>query len=49
MLPRSLLQVYGIFSITGEAHPDGLNPYNTMLMITDQGEVNYVYRKIFPW
>jgi predicted amidohydrolase len=41
--------VYGIFSITGEKHPGGLNPYNTMIMITDQGEVNYTYRKIFPW
>lgn len=43
------VQVYGIFSITGEAHPEGKNPYNTMIMITDQGEINLVYRKIFPW
>lgn len=42
-------KVYGIFSITGEAHPEGKNPYNTMIMITDQGEINLVYRKIFPW
>jgi predicted amidohydrolase len=43
-------QVYGVFSITGEEHPEaGKNPYNTMIMITDQGEINLVYRKIFPW
>jgi hypothetical protein len=34
--------VYGIFSLTGEAHPQGLNPYNTLIMVTDQGEVNLV-------
>lgn len=37
--------VYGIFSLTGEAHPEGKNPYNTLIMITDQGEINLVYRK----
>jgi len=43
-------KVYGIFSITGEQHPEaGKNPYNTMIMVTDTGEVNLVYRKIFPW
>lgn len=43
-------QVYGIFSITGEQHPEAnKNPYNTMIMVTDTGEVNLVYRKIFPW
>ncbi len=41
--------MYGIFSITGEAHPEGKNPYNTLIMITDQGEINLVYRKVFPW
>ena len=41
--------VYGIFSLTGEEHPEGLNPYNTLIMITDQGEINLVYRKMFPW
>ncbi|KAF5836623.1 carbon-nitrogen hydrolase [Dunaliella salina] len=43
-------QVYGIFSITGEQHPDASkNPYNTLIMITDKGDINLVYRKIFPW
>ncbi|KAL4444375.1 hypothetical protein ABPG75_012112 [Micractinium tetrahymenae] len=41
--------VYGIFSLTGEEHPEGRNMYNTLIMITDQGEINHVYRKIFPW
>ena len=41
--------VYGIFSLTGEEHPDGLNPYNTLIMIDDQGKVALEYRKIFPW
>lgn len=41
--------VYGIFSLTGEYHPEGKNPYNTLIMVTDQGEINHVYRKIFPW
>ncbi|KAL4420107.1 hypothetical protein ABPG77_000588 [Micractinium sp. CCAP 211/92] len=41
--------VYGIFSLTGEEHPEGKNPYNTLIMITDKGDINLVYRKIFPW
>ena len=41
--------VYGIFSLTGAEHPEGLNPYNTLIMINDQGEVCLTYRKIFPW
>ncbi len=42
-------KVYGIFSLTGEKHPNGLNPYNTLIMINDKGEVVLTYRKIFPW
>ena len=42
-------KVFGIFSITGEEHPEGLNPYNTLIMIDDQGEIKLTYRKIFPW
>ncbi|KAK9809224.1 hypothetical protein WJX72_011613 [[Myrmecia] bisecta] len=42
-------KVYGIFSLTGEEHPEGKNPYNTLIMITDKGDINLVYRKVFPW
>lgn len=29
--------MYGIFSLTGEEHPEpGKNPYNTLIMITDK-------------
>lgn len=42
-------KVWGIFSLTGEEHPDGLNPYNTLIMIDDKGKVVLEYRKIFPW
>jgi hypothetical protein len=33
-------------SCSGEQHPEGKNPYNTMVMITDAGEVNLVYRYV---
>jgi amidase len=42
-------KVWGIFSLTGEAHPEGLNPYNTLIMLNDKGELALTYRKIFPW
>lgn len=42
-------KVWGIFSLTGEAHPEGLNPFNTLIMINDKGEKALTYRKIFPW
>lgn len=41
--------VWGIFSITGERHPEGKNPFNTLVMINPQGQLALTYRKMFPW
>jgi hypothetical protein len=43
----SLLPGHTCHPVSGEAHPDpDKNPYNTMIMVTDAGEVNLVYRRV---
>ncbi|WEG14718.1 aliphatic amidase [Pullulanibacillus sp. KACC 23026] len=41
-------KVWGVFSITGEHNPLG-NPFNSFLLIDDQGEIKMNYHKINPW
>ena len=40
-------RIWGCFSIM-EANPHG-NPYNSGLIINDQGEIKLYYRKLHPW